>query len=278
MAQQPLPVIVSIATLPSRIGDMRPTLESLLDGDLIPDKILVIVTEYSEREKCGYVIPDFLNDESFTRDVIELVVATKDWGPGTKLLGAIEHCRDECHLILADDDVSYHRNFLSAIVLSQSTRPDCSFSYYTYRVSGLTVGQGCDGFSFYSPNLDGIQSFAERNVVGTSLLYHDDLWISFFLFARSIKVKAVPTPVTGETVYSQISPNDGLSAITFGDLARDKIIYDNLPRLVSQSKLSGRKRMLLFGIRLYDVLVRYIYSSVHKSKMVIVKSGRNQAA
>ena len=278
MAKQPLPVILSIATLPSRIGDMRATLESLLDGDLIPDKILVIVTEYSEREKCGYVIPDFLKDERFTRGIIEVVVASRDWGPGTKLLGAIEHCTDRCQLILADDDISYHRNFLSAIVQFQSARPDCSFSYYTYRVSGLTVGQGCDGFSFYSPNLDGIQNFAERNVVGTSLLYHDDLWISFFLFAKGVKVKAIPTPVLGETVYSQISPNDGLSAITSGDLARDKIIYDNLPRMVRQSQLSGRKRILLSCIRIYDVLVRYISSSVKKSRLMIAKSKRNQAA
>ena len=102
MSKYPLPAIVSIATLPSRIGSMRPTLQSLLDGELVPDRILVVVTDYSEREKSRDVIPDFLSDERFTRGVIEVVLSSRDWGPGTKLLGALEHIDDDCNLWRSD--------------------------------------------------------------------------------------------------------------------------------------------------------------------------------
>ena len=186
-----LPVVVSIATLPSRIGSMRPALESLLGGDLVPDRILVVITDYSPREKCGFVIPDFLEDPAFTQGIVEVVVSSRDWGPGTKSLGALEHIKEDCILVTADDDVAYQSYFLSTLAKAQNERRDCSFSYYTYRAGGLTVGQGCDGFSFYSPNLAGVREFVEANVVGTTLHYHDDLWISFFLFSRGVKVRRV---------------------------------------------------------------------------------------
>lgn len=253
MTKYPLPVIVSIATLPSRIADLRPTLDSLLNGDLVPDKIFVLRSEFSEREKSGYVIPDFLTDENYCRDVVEVKV-TKDLGPGTKILGALDHLPEHSYLVLADDDVSYHPRFLADIVKAQASSPDCSFSYYTYRADGLTLGQGCDGFSFYSPNLRGIQEFADKYVVGTTLLYHDDLWISFFLFAKGIKVRTVPTPIHGETVYTQLLPNDGLSSLTAGNLARDRIVDDNLPRLVRRSNLRLDRRMVLNFRRIHDFI------------------------
>ena len=277
MVQQPLPVIVSIATLPSRIGDLRPTLESLLDGDLVPDRILVIVTERSERENCGYVIPDFLADECFTRGIIEVVVASRDWGPGTKLLGALEHITDKCYLILADDDVVYRRQFLSILVTSQSANLGCSFSYFTYRTDGLTIGQGCDGFSFYSPNLEGVREFATKHVVSTSLMYHDDLWISFFLFKTGIKVVLAKPPVTGELVYSQHLPNDGLSSIASGELVRDKIVHDGLPRLIRQCELNAWKRASLFGSKMRDLLLRFATSVVHRTSGIFARKRRKEA-
>ena len=251
MSAHPLPVIVSIATLPSRIGQLRPTLDSLLNGELVPDRILVLRSDFSEREKSGYVVPDFLIDEEYCRGIIELK-ATRDLGPGTKILGALEYLEENCYLVLADDDVSYHPRFLADIVNAQAARPDCSFSYYTYRAGGLTLGQGCDGFSFYSPNLRGIKNFAEKYVVGTTVLYHDDLWISFFLFSNGIKIKTVPTPVHGELVYTQLIPNEGLSSLTSGELARDRIVNENLPRLVRQSNLSLSKRLVIDFHRIYD--------------------------
>lgn len=153
---------------------------------------------------------------------------------------------------LADDDVAYHPRFLKRIVSAQACRPDCAFSYYIYRADGLTLGQGCDGFRFHSPQLSSIRKFADQHVVGTTLLYHDDVWISFFLFAKGIRVRAVPTPIDGETVYKQFVPNDGLSSLTAGNLDRDRIVTDNLPRLIRRRGLNFGRRMALALCRNQD--------------------------
>lgn len=268
MADLPLPVIVSIATLPSRIANMRPTLESLLEGELVPDRILVIVTEYSAREKSAYVIPDFLRDEQFTRGVIEIVVASRDWGPGTKLLGALEWLEEPCLLVLADDDVAYAKGFLSALASRQAAYHGSSFSYFTYRTNGLTVGQGCDGFSFHSPNLDGIRAFFDEHVAGSSLQYHDDLWISFFLFKRGIDVRRVPPPRNASNIYVQTIADESLRDLT-GDTSRDRIVREGLPRLVRSGGLTGSQKIALARARYRDMLRQLPARLLNRGRILI---------
>jgi hypothetical protein len=57
---------------------------------------------------------------------------------------------DSCYLIAVDDDVRYKPTFLEGVVEVQKRNKHSSFSYYTYSLDGLTVGQGCDGLSFWS--------------------------------------------------------------------------------------------------------------------------------
>lgn len=267
MAPPQLPVIVSIATLPSRIGSMRPTIESLLNGDLVPDRILVVVTEYSEREKIGYVIPDFLKDPTVTQGIVEVVVSSRDWGPGTKSLGALEHISGDCILVTADDDVAYKSYFLATLAQAQSDRRDCSFSYFTYRAGGLTVGQGCDGFSFYSPNLMGVRVFVEAHVVGTTLHFHDDLWISFFLFSRGVEVRAISPPDAGSSVYTQTIADESLRDLT-GDASRDRIVSAGLPMLVRKAGLSTRQRGRLALMRFLDLARQLPARSLNRARIV----------
>src|SRR5471030_1121332 len=151
-----IPVVISITTLPSRIGKMRPCLDSLLAGDVVPDKIFLPLPKFSRRENCAYEIPAFLKTPDFYGNIVEVVEVEQDWGPGTKVLGALNRILDRCYFIAADDDVSYKPRFLAGLLDAQREDHESSFSYHTYRASGLTIGQGCDGFSFYSPNLRGI--------------------------------------------------------------------------------------------------------------------------
>src|SRR5262245_6484654 len=100
------PVLVSLTSLPSRLPHIEPTLESLLAQTLPPDRILVALPLYSRREGCRYSIPGFLRKLERTRTV-EVVRCLTDYGPGTKLLGALRRVpRDSC-LIVVDDDVAY---------------------------------------------------------------------------------------------------------------------------------------------------------------------------
>lgn len=246
------PLIVSITTLPSRIAEMRPSLESLLANRQRPDKIFVPLPAISLREKCGYTLPDFLRSSDFCGDIIDVVPVERDWGPGTKLLGALNRLLADTCLVVADDDVRYRPDFLHGLATAQAADHGASFSYHTYINDGVTIGQGCDGFSFWTPNLDGIAAFAATYVKDTPLLFHDDLWISFFLATRGIAIKEIHRP-DGQPVYDithQINPLNMLS----GEFARGTIRRQGLRRLLREVDMPPSRRRELTAARWRDKL------------------------
>jgi hypothetical protein len=191
------PTFVSMTTLPSRIDRIRPTIESVLHGSHVPDKVLIAIPPFSQREQRVYVLPAFL--EEFGPSV-EVVRCGQDWGPGTKLLGSLDALPEKSYLVIVDDDVIYKPSFLSGIIAAQSADHAASFSYYVYRTGGLWVGQGVDGFSFWKPNLAGITDFARAHIADTPYRLHDDLWISYYLATKGVQVKRVSSP-NGSLVY-----------------------------------------------------------------------------
>lgn len=239
---------------------MRPVLESLLAGDMAPDKLLVAIPPTSVRENCAYSIPDFLKDRDFCGERIAVVQADRDWGPGTKLLGSLNAIPRESYLVLADDDVRYHPHFLQGIVEAQQADHSASFSYHTYRVRGLTLGQGCDGFSFWLPNLDGVRAFAERHVADTNLLFQDDLWISFFLTSKGIKIKSIAPPERGGFIYEVEHHINALNRLS-GDLSRRSLNLAGLKRLLRDAPMPWQQRQ---KIRLVSALDRVWNRPVQK--------------
>ena len=253
MARTELPVYVSIATIPSRIGGMKPTIDSLLRGNLVPDKIIVVRPEYCEWEKSGYDVPDFLNDPSYCREIVEMVVTSSDMGSSTKILGTLGRLPDRSMLVIADDDVIYHESFLNGLVEAQAANPKSSFSYYTYRHGGMTFATGCDGVSFYAPNLRGMSRFAQDHVLGTSLMYHDDLWIGFFLYRQGIAIRQIAKPAGCDLIYTQALPNDVLSGVVTGSFARGTITREGLGRLIKNGGLTTMQRL---AMRTTDIVDR----------------------
>lgn len=188
--QNRIPVILGITTLPSRIAHMRPCLESLLDGLQVPDKIYLSVPQVSLREKTGYEIPAFFHEPGFA-EKIAILRLERDYGPGTKLLGMLSRITEPSYVVIADDDVTYRRFFLRRLIEYQRTDHHACHSWHVYSLAGLRVGQGVDGISFWSPNLEGVWDFYETYVAGTDLMFHDDLWISFFLMSRNVPIKTL---------------------------------------------------------------------------------------
>jgi len=247
-----IPVIVSITTLPSRIGLIQPCLDSLFAGDVVPDKILLPLPKFSKRENCAYNIPTFLKE--LYSPTVEIVEVEADWGPGTKVLGALKRLPEPCYLVAADDDVRYHPRFLSGLLAAQCHDHTASFSYHTYRTGGLTIGQGCDGFSFYSPNLHGIDAFYRAHISGTDLFYHDDLWLSFFLFGQGIAVKRLAPAKGAGPVYEIIHHTNPLNKLT-GNLARKHLNRQGLRRLLLATKPGLRKKYGLKAVAVFDGLI-----------------------
>ncbi len=224
-------VVVGITSLPSRIGLIRPTIESLLEGARKPDRIIVALPLRSQREQCGYDVPSWL------ADLGALVTRPEsDAGPGTKLLGTLPEVASDSILILADDDVRYRHDFVEKLAQAQAGDHRASFSFYTYSLHGLPVGQGCDGFSFWTSNLAGIHKFAEKHVLNTPLRLHDDLWISYFLASKGIAVRSLQHLLGDSLIYEQVHDLAALRHLE-GDASRENLNERGLRSLLGEVKL-----------------------------------------
>jgi hypothetical protein len=243
------PVVVSITSLPSRIGRIRPCLESLLSGSMIPDKILLPLPNFSEREHLAYTLPNFLGRDDFFSPIVEVVPVDRDWGPGTKLLGALTAIQHPCYLVLADDDVRYKLRFLEGIVRAQEQDHFASFSYYTPTMDGFTIGQGCDGFSFWSPNILDIAPFAEKHVYETNLFFHDDFWISFFLASKGIPIKSLNQLLRnyGGRIYEIEYTEENSLHLLKGSLSKRTLQREGLKRLLREVDMPIGRRLRLIA-------------------------------
>jgi len=246
--------VIGITTLPSRIAKLRPCLDSLLAGDVVPDKIFLSVPKISQRENCPYEIPAFLKDPAYCGTTIEVIHVEADFGPGTKVLGALPRLPDPCYFFAADDDVRYQPHFLSSLLAAQRADHTASFSHHTYRTSGLTVGQGCDGFSFYSPNLRGLDAFYHEHIAGTDLFYHDDLWLSFFLFAHGIPIRQLKSTKNDRLIYEIIHQTNSLNQLT-GGLARKQLNRRGVALLLAAIPLASTKKNQLKATAIFDHLI-----------------------
>lgn len=235
------PLLVGITSLPSRIELIRPTLESLLAGNTRPDRILLALPDQSRREQSGYEIPTFLGEEPF-RSIVQIMRPTKDWGPGTKLLGSLPAIHEPSVLVIADDDVRYRHDFLANLYHAQIDDHSASFSHYVYRTHGLDVGQGCDGFSFWTSNLKGVEAFAERYVWDTRLMLHDDLWLSFFLAGRNIPVRSLANKLGQGLIYEEVYEINALRTLT-GQDSREALTRKSMRRLILNAPMPPRRRL-----------------------------------
>ena len=186
-----VPVFVSLTTLPSRIGRLRPTLDSLRAQTLPPDRIFVCVPDRSLREDREYALPEWLRSPP---PGVEVVRCGTDHGPGTKLLGCLPRIAGEACLITVDDDLVYRPFLVERLYRAQLDRPAASFSFFVYDVGRFRCGQSADGFSFWTPNLARVEAFAARMLRSPHLFVPDDLWISLYLQNEGSPSPACSTP------------------------------------------------------------------------------------
>jgi hypothetical protein len=106
--------VVSLSTIPSRIGSLGLVIDSIKNQTRRPDCIYVCICEFCEWEGRGYDVPSWLLDDPFTR----VVVAPKDYGPATKLLGVLPHERAPwTRIVTVDDDWRCNPDLLEGLEL-----------------------------------------------------------------------------------------------------------------------------------------------------------------
>ena len=98
---------VSVSTIPSRLININETLESITNQTLKPNKIyLNIPFNYKRFSNVK------IKEEDLQKIKIENLEINRceDYGPGTKIMGSINHARNFDCVILLDDDHIYDKN------------------------------------------------------------------------------------------------------------------------------------------------------------------------
>jgi hypothetical protein len=126
--------------------------------------------------------------------------------------------------------MEYREFFVEELYRRQLYHPAKSFSFYAYRSRGMNTGQGADGFSFWSSNLDGIDRFYRDHIQGHRVAFHDDLWISYFLLRQNIQVVGLQNVLDGGLVYRSVHLEGALKELG-GEFARETLARDGLRHL-----------------------------------------------
>ncbi len=106
--------VVSLTTIPSRINEIKPTIDSLKAQFLKPQKIIVNIPKRYERFGTSITkFPEFLENDP----MIQINLIEEDYGPGTKMLGMLNlDIPPNMIVLVCDDDAEYGR-FWSCILL-----------------------------------------------------------------------------------------------------------------------------------------------------------------
>ena len=105
-------LVVTMATIPSRIAELGPVLQSIKQQTRKPDRIYVCICEYCEWERSRYDVPEWLTQD----DDVRIVVSQKDYGPANKLLGVLnEESAPGTRIVIIDDDWYCNPNLLEEL-------------------------------------------------------------------------------------------------------------------------------------------------------------------
>jgi len=201
-------VVVTLSSIPSRIGGIVPALNSLLDQTVPPELILVCLPEHSVREGQGYRIPEAVKGHPRVR----LLIADRDWGPATKLIPALHEYADapDTRLLAVDDDHIYPPTFIESYLRWSDELPDAALSMRGTRVTpslqwadcrevnGTSIAhpvpvdivEGCAGI-LLRPRFLG-EDFHALDSAPREAFFVDDIWTSGHLARRDVPTYLIP--------------------------------------------------------------------------------------
>ncbi len=215
-------VIVSLTTYKERIHEVYLTIESIMQGTLKPNRIIL-----------------WLAEDEFGQNDLPLVLQRQvkrglevryceDLLSYKKIIPSLALFPDAC-LVTIDDDVIYELDLLEHLLASYKAHPNCVSSCRTHRLKidkkGMplpylqwdmlshTEEPSCWNFlTGVGGNLFPPKSFPEQVFDKSIYLelcpYGDDIWLNAMLLSNSVKVaKAFTHSITGEDYINNESPS-----------------------------------------------------------------------
>lgn len=183
-----IPVYFAFTTIPERCQNIEKIVDIMKKQTVKPYKIIISIPQNYKRasNKECHISPKILNDPN-----VVIYHPPKDYGPLTKLWGALQYLNGKkCYLIIGDDDIPYRKDFIEKCV--KRLNQDKSKVYAGYieedKLDGdLEVLQGCSGVAFYTPLIQDILQYKELPLCfGT-----DDVWISSYLKHKNIPLALI---------------------------------------------------------------------------------------
>jgi hypothetical protein len=216
-------VFVSLTTIPARAAGIARCIASLVNQTHPPERIFLCVPRRYRRFPDA---PAVTIDVSPFDGLVEIVECAEDFGPGTKIMGALDRVprAADTLLVLVDDDAVYEPHMLATFARHFTAHPDRAASFHVYRYRGYTIGQGVDGFAIPTRALDGLAGFHDAIRHNPSVFFVDDLWISFHLWMRNV-------------------PIDSLTALA-GPTGLIRVVFNGVEALASQTGHQSRRRTM----------------------------------
>jgi hypothetical protein len=240
-------VVVSLTTIPSRGEILRKCLEALTAQRFQPDEILLCLPSFSRREQVAYEAPAWLSE--FPR--VRVVSCEQDWGPATKLLGALRAIDDpDTIIITVDDDVTYESCLIEKLVRHALDRPDAAVGFrawnaeplirehvygfvyeewphrYTYPAR-VNILEGYGGVAYRRRFFD--EAIFQYDSAPPEAFYVDDVWISGNLALRGVPRIAhryAASRVTDQDVWDKLwrpgAPREDTNGLTLAPEFRER--------------------------------------------------------
>jgi hypothetical protein len=214
-------VIASLSTVPDRINNLRPTIQSLLKQTRPPDEIVLAIPEFSIREQRPYVVPEYL----LRLPRVRVLRCREDWGPATKFIGAIQDelaaGRENTLIMVVDDDRLYPRDALETYLFYSEQLPNAALCFRGAAMPStldwddakmiyakdlreprpVAVITGCGSYLVRPRFFD--QSLWDYSRAPSVAFYIDDIWISAWLSRRGVKRYVIPASARMRSVSRQ---------------------------------------------------------------------------
>ena len=122
--------IITLSSIPPRFPFLIPTLDSLLQQDIVDEVRLYIPKRYKRFPEYKGILPDVPNG-------VILCEIEEDLGPATKILPAIKEFKDQdVQILFCDDDLIYHKNWAKKLFDIQAKRPNDAVATYGRNING----------------------------------------------------------------------------------------------------------------------------------------------
>jgi len=214
-------IIASLSTVPERIGNLGPTVRSLLRQTRPPDEIVLAIPEFSVREQRSYEVPEYVSRLPRVR----ILHCRRDWGPATKFIPIVREelaaGRGDTLIMVVDDDRVYPRDALETYLHYNKQLPDAALCFRgaamprsldwrdarMIRASELRQPQsaavmtGCGSYLIQPRFFD--ESLWDYSNAPNGAFYMDDIWISGWLSRKGVKRYVVPASAMMRSVWRQ---------------------------------------------------------------------------